>query len=82
MTRSTRSGAPSSTPSALPNSTPSSSIRNNPEATRTFIDHAFRNGAVPTAGTKILPPESRSSAAGGHGEQKHRVLTRLGVFFE
>ncbi len=30
-----------------------------PEATRTSVDHAFRNGAVPTADTKILPPVSR-----------------------
>ncbi|MEU3455395.1 hypothetical protein ABZ671_17620 [Micromonospora sp. NPDC006766] len=36
----------------------------------------------PTAGTKILPPASCFSAAGGHGEQQQRVLTRRGVFFE
>ncbi|MBM0226122.1 hypothetical protein JNW87_11795 [Micromonospora sp. ATA51] len=36
----------------------------------------------PTAGTEILPPVSCFSAAGGHSEQKQRVLTRRGVFFE
>ncbi|OKJ97541.1 type I restriction endonuclease subunit R [Amycolatopsis sp. CB00013] len=57
----------------------------NPEETRTFIDQAFRDGAIPTAGTaiiKILPPASRFSAAGGHGEKKQRVLARLDAFFE
>jgi len=56
-----------------------------PEETRAFITHAFRDGSIPTTGTaitKILPPASRFSAGGGHGERKERVLTRLGDFFE
>jgi len=32
--------------------------------------------------TKVLPPTSRFSADGGHGEKKQRVLTKLGAFFE
>ena len=35
-----------------------------------------------TAITKILPPVSRFSADGGHGEKKQRVLDKLGEFFE
>ncbi|EXG79853.1 type I restriction endonuclease subunit R [Cryptosporangium arvum] len=56
-----------------------------PDETRTFIEHAFRDGSIPTTGTaitKILPPGSRFSAGGGHGEKKQRVLARLGEFFE
>jgi type I restriction-modification system DNA methylase subunit len=34
------------------------------------------------ATTKILPPASRFSAKGGHGEKKQRVLEKLGAFFE
>ncbi len=32
--------------------------------------------------TNVLPPGSRFSAGGGHGEKKQQVLARLGVFFE
>ncbi len=56
-----------------------------PEETKAFIEDAFRDGVIPTTGTavtKILPPSSRFSAGGGHGETKQRVLTRLGLFFE
>lgn len=56
-----------------------------PDETKAFIEHAFRDGGVPTTGTaitKILPPTSRFSSDGGHGEKKQRVLTRLGAFFE
>lgn len=56
-----------------------------PEETKAFIQHAFRDGSIPTTGTavtKILPPISRFSANGGHGEKKQRVLSRLGEFFE
>lgn len=56
-----------------------------PEATKAFIEHAFRDGAIPITGTaitKILPPVSRFSPDGGHGEKKQRVLSRLGEFFE
>jgi len=30
----------------------------------------------------VLPPVSRFSADGGHGEKKQRVLARLGAFFD
>ena len=56
-----------------------------PEATRAFVATAFRDGAVQTTGTaitKVLPPASRFSASGGHGETKQRVLSKLGIFFE
>ena len=56
-----------------------------PEETRAFVEHAFRDGAIPVTGTaitKILPPASRFSADGGHGEKKQRVLMRLGAFVE
>jgi type I restriction enzyme, R subunit len=56
-----------------------------PDETRAFIDTAFRDGAIQTTGTaitKVLPPVSRFSASGGHGEKKQRVLSKLGAFFE
>jgi type I restriction enzyme, R subunit len=56
-----------------------------PEATREFIDRAFRDGALQTTGvaiTRVLPPTSRFSAGGGHGEKKQRVLDRFAEFFE
>ncbi len=56
-----------------------------PEETRTFVEASFREGAIRVSGTaitKVLPPVSRFSAAGGHGEKKRRVIQRLGEFFE
>jgi type I restriction enzyme R subunit len=56
-----------------------------PEETRAFIERAFRDGAIQTQGTaitKVLPPVSRFSAEGGHGEKKQRVLGQLAAFFE
>jgi type I restriction enzyme, R subunit len=55
-----------------------------PEETRAFIDAAFRDGAIQTTGTaitKVLPPVSRFSASGGHGDMKQRALTKLSAFF-
>lgn len=55
------------------------------EETKAFIEHAFRDGRIPTTGTavtRIMPPVSRFAADGGHGEKKQRVLARLGAFFE
>ncbi len=55
------------------------------EETQAFVRQAFRDGAIPTTGTaitKILPPVSRFSPDGGHGEKKRRVLTRLATFFD
>ncbi len=57
----------------------------NPEATREFIDRAFRDGSLQSTGvaiTRVLPPVSRFALDGGHGEKKQRVLDRLGEFFE
>ena len=56
-----------------------------PAETRAFIETAFRDGAIQATGTAIigvLPPASRFSPDGGHGEKKRRVLARLGEFFE
>jgi len=56
-----------------------------PAATRAFIETAFRDGAVQTTGTaitRVLPPVSRFSPGGEHGEKKQRVLAKLGEFFE
>jgi type I restriction enzyme R subunit len=56
-----------------------------PKETRAFVETAFRDGAIQATGTaitKVLPPASRFSPDGGHGEKKQRVLTRLGAFFE
>ncbi|MDY0339605.1 MAG: type I restriction endonuclease subunit R [Coriobacteriia bacterium] len=56
-----------------------------PEETRMFIETAFRDGAIQNTGTaitKVLPPVSRFSPDGEHGEKKQRVLTMLGEFFE
>src|SRR5690606_17726314 len=55
------------------------------DATRVFIETAFRDGTLRTTGTaitKVLPPASRFSADGGHGEKKQRVIERLGAFFD
>ncbi|MGM7678360.1 type I restriction endonuclease subunit R [Microbacterium sp. A94] len=56
-----------------------------PDATRAFVETAFRDGQVRTAGTaitKVLPPVSRFAAGGGRGETKRRVIEKLGSFFE
>jgi type I restriction enzyme R subunit len=56
-----------------------------PNETRAFIETSFRDGAVQASGTaitKVLPPASRFSPDGGHGEKKQRVLAKLGEFFE
>lgn len=54
-------------------------------ATRTFMENAFRDGAIPSAGTaitKVLPPASRFSADAAHSTKKRTVLERLSAFFE
>ena len=59
--------------------------RLDPAATRAFVDNAFRDGAIPTAGTavtRILPPVSRFSKTNDHATKKQVVLDRLGEFFE
>ncbi|WP_125098498.1 type I restriction endonuclease subunit R [Leucobacter chromiireducens] len=55
------------------------------DETRIFVETAFRDGQIRTSGTaitKVLPPVSRFSADGGHGEKKQRVIQKLGAFFE
>ena len=54
-----------------------------PDETKAFVEHAFRDGRISAAGTavtRIMPPSSRFSAGGGHGEKKQRVLARLQEF--
>ena len=57
----------------------------NPTETRTFIDNAFRDGAIAATGTaitRILPPVSRFSRNNNHSEKKQTVLDKLAAFFE
>jgi len=55
-----------------------------PGETEAFIQRAFRDGAIPTAGTaitRILPPVSRFTPAGHHATKKQAVLQKLAEFF-
>lgn len=54
-------------------------------ATRSFMENAFRDGAIPytgTAITKILPPMSRFATGDGHATKKRSVMMKLSAFFE
>jgi type I restriction enzyme R subunit len=54
-------------------------------ATQEFLDQAFRDGHVQSAGpalSKLLPPRNMFTPANEHGEQKRRVLERLQDFFD
>ncbi len=56
-----------------------------PDATRAFVETAFRDGQIRATGTAIttvLPPTSRFAPDGGHSEKKQRVIEKLGTFFE
>lgn len=56
-----------------------------PDETRDFVADAFRDGAIPTAGTaviKILPPVSRFAAGNNHAVKKQAVLDKLAAFFD
>lgn len=56
-----------------------------PDETRSFIATAFRDGQVRTSGTAIttvLPPVSRFSVDGGHGQRKQRVIQLFEAFFD
>ena len=53
------------------------------EATRKFVENAFRDGSLKTTGTdidKILPPVSRFG--GGREARKQTVIEKLVLFFE
>ncbi len=55
------------------------------EATRAFVDNAFRDGAIPTTGTaitRILPAVSRFSKNNDHSIKKQTVLDKLSAFLE
>lgn len=55
-----------------------------PEDTRKFLENAFRDGEVKTAGTdidKIMPPVSRFGG-GGRAKKKQNVIDKLKAFFE
>lgn len=57
----------------------------NAEATRTFVEQAFRDGAIPTGGTgitKILPPVSRFAKGNGHAARKQSTIAKLTAFFD
>lgn len=55
-----------------------------PEDTRKFMENAFRDGEIKTAGTdidKLMPPISRFGG-GGRTEKKQEVIDKLKKFFE
>jgi type I restriction enzyme R subunit len=55
-----------------------------PEDTRKFLENAFRDGEIKTAGTdidKIMPPVSRFGS-GGRAQKKQTVIDKLKTFFE
>ncbi|MEX3509710.1 type I restriction endonuclease subunit R [Kocuria carniphila] len=55
------------------------------EETQSFVDEAFRDGQLRTAGTeitRILPPVSRFNRQVNHGDKKKRVIEALTRFFE
>jgi type I restriction enzyme R subunit len=57
----------------------------NPDEARAFVDNAFRDGAVPAAGTaitRVVPPVSRFSKSNDHATKKQIALDKLGAFFE
>lgn len=55
-----------------------------PEETRKFLENAFRDGEIKTAGTdidKLMPPVSRFGS-GKRSEKKQGVISKLKDFFE
>lgn len=55
-----------------------------PEDTRKFMENAFRDGEIKTAGTdidKLMPPISRFGG-GGRAKKKQGVIDKLKIFFE
>lgn len=57
----------------------------NPEATRQFIETAFRDGVVQSTGiaiTEVLPAMSRFAGGGAHSAKKQSVLDKLSAFVD
>ncbi|WP_206661017.1 type I restriction endonuclease subunit R, EcoR124 family, partial [Propioniciclava flava] len=55
------------------------------EETQSFVEEAFRDGQLRTAGTeitRILPPVSRFNRESNHGDKNKRVIEALSRFFE
>ena len=55
-----------------------------PDETRKFLDNAFRDGVIKTAGTdidKILPPMSRFGG-GNREQQKNSMIEKVKEFYE
>ena len=55
-----------------------------PKETRKFLENAFRDGEIKTAGTdidKLMPPVSRFGG-GKRAEKKQGVISKLKTFFE
>ncbi len=56
-----------------------------PDAARSFMASAFRDGAIESGGTAItqlLPPVSKFAPEGQHAAQKNAVLAHLATFFD
>ena len=56
-----------------------------PEQTKSFIEAAFRDGAIATNGTaitQVLPPVSRFAQDNNLGAKKERVIAKLTTYFE
>ncbi|MBD5544915.1 MAG: type I restriction endonuclease subunit R [Lachnospiraceae bacterium] len=56
----------------------------NPDNTRKFLDNAFRDGEIKTAGTdidKLMPPVSRFGGS-GRTKKKQGVIDKLKAFFD
>jgi type I restriction enzyme R subunit len=57
----------------------------NEDATRQFIEHSFRDGALKNTGTEfdqILPPLPRFSKDSGRAAKKEGIFEKLRVFFQ
>lgn len=57
----------------------------NPEATREFMQNAFRDGFLQVNGTalsKVLPPVSRFTPTGDRARKRETVLEKLTAYFE
>ena len=57
----------------------------NPAETKSFVENAFQDGAIPVTGTdiiKILPPVPRFDKRNLHAMKKNVVLDKLSEYFE